>query len=282
MTCPDYNIFIGNGSKEHIEILETNALADITAVLGIEPVYGISQDLLFGLKNRHFNSNGPFYNIQNNRAIPFFFEGSGRFYNINHQSWIYRPNRGFFGPINTRGRYNYRTGTIMLHDPVWCRHTIIHEILHATSVFSRIPIETYSSFEIQQPLREGMTDTLTGYVMSKLYPDCYTSWKSNTYQQCGVFGYGPNVSLWGALCQFTGIKPLTEFYLSQENNLSGPWENYCKYIEELDFNALDYNLDRRTVYNEEELKQKAFEAINGLEDLYTDYYESMEFNKIED
>ena len=83
------------------------------------------------------------------------------------------------------------------------------------------------------------------------------------------------MKLWGAITQFTGIKPLSEFYLSPDSSLDLPWAKYLQDIEGLGFNKIGYDLNLRTVYNESHFREKAFRAISGLKDRYDDREDSM-------
>ena len=194
MACDRYDEYIGNGSDRHLDQLKKDALKDITGVFGIKPSFGIPDNKLRIMKHRHLNKK-PHYIVPSPTSppTPRFFEGGARLIEIDNITWQYHGNRHLNWHRNSRGVYRYDAGVIFLHKPIYCRHTVLHEILHATSIFSRVG--RYPQFKSQKSLREGITDTLTGYILDQMYPECCDAWRNNAHIQCGISGYRPRVRI---------------------------------------------------------------------------------------
>jgi len=274
MPCDDYETYCGNGSQEHLAKLTVDVLADINKALGIKPSFGVPDDELFNRKNSHFNRRGPYTLLHPNarRTTPRFFEGNSRVYEFNDLTWRTRENQRIFKRPNYRGLYTYNTGTIFLHKPHWCRKTLIHEVLHGTSVFSRIELnQRYLGFlRIQDSFIESITETLTGYVLSQTHPDCCTGWIENRYRECSIGGYKPRVRLWCSLCQHIGITDLAEFYLSSSDSFNDPWNQFQEEVQKRGFPEFNFTIDERIPYNEMEFREMTFRSIPDLRDTYED------------
>jgi len=280
MACDRYEGYVGNGARQHLDQLKADAIQDITEVLEIEPQLGIPDDELFNRKHSHLNKYGPHFIVTpSGRVTPRFFEGNARIIEIDDLTWRYHRNRTFFGRGN-RGEYKYKAGMIFLHKPIWCRHTLIHEVLHGTSVFSRINIENYPEFRSHRSLREGITDTLTGYILNQKYPECYEAWLGDRYPQCKIAGYRPRVRLWCSLCQHIGVGGVAEFYLSYLDNIGEPWNQLQETVKDMGFPDFSYHLDERTPYNEMEFREVAFKSIPHLKDTYNDTHRSLDFTLV--
>lgn len=106
-----------------------------------------------------------------------------------------------------RGLFDAQNGKTILCLGRWCRETLIHETLHSLSFTS-----------VRQDLKrsllnffEGLTEFFAGYVMFRVYPECYLAWKEERYSHCSVT-YVPFVRLWAAFCRFIPISELTKVY----------------------------------------------------------------------
>ena len=115
-----------------------------------------------------------------------------------------------------RGLYDPQIGKIILCQGEWCRETLIHETLHSLS-FSSVRMDLRRTL---LSIFEGLTEFFTGYVMFKLYPECYDAWKASQYSFCSVT-YAPSVKLWSAFCRFISISELLKIYFW---NGTSDWE----------------------------------------------------------
>ncbi len=119
-----------------------------------------------------------------------------------------------FGPENpfARGGYNPIRKSITLYGDDWCRKTLIHELFHAISTFSRIP-ELRRIYDRERAFVEGLTEFFTGYVLFTKYKDCYNEWIEGTYPVCTI-SYGGHVRLFGAVAQvLIPISDLAKIYV---------------------------------------------------------------------
>jgi len=283
MSCIQHEHYIGDGSRNHLVRLKNEALENISEVLNIEPRFGVSDEEL--LTFRYRIRNRPQYRpitiiTQNQQSRPLFLEGTRRIWALNNITWAYRPNRWILGPLNRRGLYWYQAGAIFLHEPIWCRQAMIHELLHSTSLFVRI-FSNYNDnmWSLQKSLREGITETLTGYILMRKIPECYEAWRTSRFDECSVDGVS-RVKFWCSLCQNVGINSLAEFYLSEDDNLQEPWERFTESITDMGFEEFSYPLDENTRYNEGRLRQIAFNTIPDLKDTYDDLNECLDFYRV--
>ncbi len=139
---------------------------------------------------------------------------------------IVSPNE--FTYTSSSGEYDPITKTIVLYNGLWCRTTLIHELLHAISYFSRVP-ELYHVAMCESYLIEGLTEFLTGYVLYSKYPDCHTQWISKRHPVCSVT-YEMYVRLFGAIAQILiPISDLVKLYVYDPNK--NWFEEYEKFLE---------------------------------------------------
>lgn len=101
-----------------------------------------------------------------------------------------------------RGGYDPLKKTILLSDGLWCRKTLVHELLHAVSYFSylsRVP-NLFEALKRESEFVEGLTEFLTGYVLYTKHNNCYNEWISKKYPVCSI-SYERYVRFFGALTQ---------------------------------------------------------------------------------
>ena len=279
MACDRYEEYVGDGSQEHLKQLKEDVIRDITEVLGIKPQFGIPDNELFNRKHSHLNKE-PHFIVTSDGVTPRFFEGSARLIEINDLTWRYHGNRRFPWHRDTRGEYIYEVGVIFLHKPMWCRHTIVHEVLHGTSVFSRLYEDGYPEFRSHKFLREGITDTLTGYILNQRCPQCYDAWRRDLYPQCAIAGYKKRVQLWCSLCRHIGLEGVVEFYLSGSDTIAKPWNQLQEAVKDKGFPDFNYPLDKRTPYNENVFREMVFKSVPNFRDVYREHQKNLDFTQL--
>jgi len=101
-----------------------------------------------------------------------------------------------------RGSYDPNQQEIRLIGPNWCLKTIIHELLHALSIFYREEDLIWSSLIDFRNIVEALTEFLTGYVLYRKRDEkpCYDFWLEKTYAPCKI-SYEPYVKIFAALSQ---------------------------------------------------------------------------------
>lgn len=289
MRCANSEEFTGDGSKAHLDKLQDLALLDIHEVLGVEPHFGIPDHDLTEVRYRLGDRNVSqtyFTNILAPNIPPFmiFFQGDRRIWELSHLTWLHPNNLDKIRNPNTRGVYLYNSGTILLHKTRWCRQALIHELLHSTSVFSRSFFKINSQqkewrWDTQRPLREGITETLTGYVINRKYPDCYGNWRYNVFDECSVSEL-MNVKTWCSLAQCVGINDLAEFYLSEADNIAEPWYTFVDSVQNNGFDDFTPKLDEDTTFNVTSFHQMCVDAIPNYRDTYESPDQSLNINNI--
>ena len=290
MKCARCDTYSRSITREQIDRLKEEVLADISDVFGIEPHFGISDqelpDVRYRLDQIRDSEKTKITEIisPNVPQRLLFLQGDRRIWVLNTLTWQHPRNRDIIRIPNARGIYLYDSGSILLHSPKWCRQAMIHEILHSTSIFSRIA-NNYNNrrgqwiWPTQRPLREGLTETLTGYILNKKYNDCYERWKSNSYDECSI-SEPNNVKLWCSLCHCLDIRDVSEFYLSQALNLNGPWRRFVDKINETGHAEFEYALNETTSFNVKSFQQRCVDAISGFRDTYESLSECFNFDNI--
>ena len=105
----------------------------------------------------------------------------------------------------------YKDGKIFLKEGDWCRKTLYHEALHATSIFVR-PGVYYSVGSRHKLFSEGITEFLTGYILFKNHRKCHELWKRGTFRECKLSSYKNKVRLWCTFCNFIPLMNVTSLY----------------------------------------------------------------------
>lgn len=124
----------------------------------------------------------------------------------------------------------YKNGKIFLKEGNWCRKTFYHETLHATSIFVRPGV--YSSVGSRHKLfSEGITEFLTGFVLSKNNSKCYELWKKGTFNECKLSSYKSKVRLWCSFCNFIPLTKVTNLYFWDG---LGTWDSrYAQFLADI-------------------------------------------------
>lgn len=84
---------------------------------------------------------------------------------------------------NIRGCYNHEENVIYLPKGSYCLKTAIHEHLRAASYFAHGRDTEIGKATL---LNDGITESLTGYILYKKFPDCYDSWLEKEYDVCSI------------------------------------------------------------------------------------------------
>lgn len=113
----------------------------------------------------------------------------------------------------------YEPGKILLSQGYWCLETLIHECLHALSIFG-------VRRDLVQPLRpfvEGLTEFMTGYVLSKRYEYTFTNCFNSPGKPCH-FTYPLETKIWCAFCHVIGVSSVLPLYFWNNNS---DWSSLC-------------------------------------------------------
>lgn len=115
-----------------------------------------------------------------------------------------------------RGLTRYDVGKILLSKDNWCIETLLHEALHSVSIFGTRTdlIPRYS------PLVEGLTESLTQFLLQKDYPGPYANCLRVRATHC-TLTYPYETRIWCAIASVIGYTPLTKIYFWQGNK---DWE----------------------------------------------------------
>lgn len=283
MVCAQYGEYIGDRNRAHLDELINEALIDIRQVFGIDPIFGISNEEL-AQKRIEFVSRAitpPAITIFNPNRQPdrIPFEGNQRAWSIDNTSWNLPVNRPYFISNTFRGFYNYDSGSIFLHHPIWCRHTIIHEVLHSVSIFTRF-FKTYISiaqWNLHIPFIEGINECLTGIILQRRYPNCYDYWINKRLTQCEI-DTPSRVKLWCSLCQCTDMRDLATFYLSRNNNLQRTWDTYQEQVRTR-YPNFRYPFNVNIPFRENIFKDVCVREIREFRDIF-ESKSNLDFSKI--
>jgi len=263
--------------------LEKEAIDDIQASFNFQVAYGIPTNELFNVR----------YSISIQDELALFLKnpmtGGGRFLDapkrvfvVQHHEWM--ANQRLTGSPNNRGRYMYVPAIILLHENgdnenSWCKKTLIHETLHSVSLYSRIWSKFPDILSRHEALIEGITECLTGYVLFKHHPACYSGWKTNQLDRCSI-SYKERVRLWCSFCQVVGITNLAKFYLSSKDSFSDPWSEFVQSINSLGFTQFNYPLDELKAFREPQFREVCVKTLSGFREIYDTQTKCFDFSKI--
>lgn len=133
--------------------------------------------------------------------------------------------RNQYGRI-IRGGYNCETRILYLVGPLWCRKTVIHEILHASSSFSWHP-QLCKKIRQEEEIVEGVTEFFTGYILYTKHRNCYQNWINRKYPACQI-SYEKYTRLFGAATQlYISLQDLINIYFyNPQINWYEEYENF--------------------------------------------------------
>jgi len=174
--------------------------------------------------------------------------------------------------LGNRARYVPADGKTYLIRNMWCIKTVIHETLHSCSRFS-----TDAKFFKYLNWVEGLTELLTGYIVFKTNPECYTNCFRPIGQLCEI-SYPKYVPPWIAFCNFISIRHLIPIYFPTERTLEDEVNELVNIIHQQGFTDFLTPLDNWVMATDVKFKircEKAFgdnfKQICKQRDLWTDF-----------
>jgi hypothetical protein len=261
--------------------LEIEAFDDILRAFGRQIQYGILTSELINVRYAISNVDVSALLLRSHKT-PRYIQAPQRAYVLRHEDWIL--NRRLVKNPNRIGLYWHEAAVILLHEngdnnDSWCRKTLIHETLHSVSLYSRIFNTFPDILTKHEALIEGINECLTGYVLFKLHPECYTGWRSNQLSRCSI-SYRERVRLFSILCQVVGINPVLDFYLSQDTNFDRPWRLMIDGIHLAGFRQFNYELDGRTAFRESDFREICIARLPEFKKIYESKDKCLDFSRI--
>ncbi len=287
MSCPQSDQYLKNVQKpDALKALGEEALADIGASFNCNIDYGIANDEILNIRQNISTTNldirpQDYLFIKNPQGNGRFIDGTTRIFVLNDLEW--QANTTLTMGFNCIGSFFYEPSAILLHsssNPAfsWCRKTLIHETLHAVSLYSRIFSNPNGVIDRHRFLNEGITECLTGYVLLKKHPVCYNAWKASSNGKCGI-SYKQSVRIFSSLAQIIGIKPISDFYLSVDREFNAPWARFLEAIHAAGFKNFNFQLDAKSVYSENSFRDECVKKITGFKKIYNSF-RALDFTKI--
>ena len=274
-------------SSSELVQLENEVLQDIQETFNISPTYGVPTQRLFSVRYDYQ------IKTQNPKALflkdavtggGYFLDAPQRVFIIKDLDWRTRDNQHLTGHYGSRGQYSYDAAVILLHENgdnknSWCHNTLIHEILHSVSLYSRIWDRFSRIMRLRKFFREGITECLTGYILFNRHKDCYEGWKSNQLYRCPI-SYKQHVRLWCSFCQCVGVKDLAEFYLSTRQDPVDAWNQLVQSVQAAGFLDFNYQLDPAAPFNEGVLRETCVNSLPDFKEIYESLTKSLDFSRI--
>jgi hypothetical protein len=263
--------------------LEEESINDIRTSLRCIAEYGVRTEDLTEIRYRISNQDALFLFLRNPRTTGGrFIEGIKRAYVLNHDEWI--ANTKLAGNAAALGRYLYEPAVILLHSNAgtfgsWCRNVLIHETLHSVSLYSRIWNIFPDIIARHRALIEGINECLTGYVLFKKRPECYSIWKLNSQENCRI-AYRETTRLFCSLAQIIGINPITNFYLSTETDFNASWNRFVESVRSVGSNRFSYALSESTAFREPLFRDECVKSIADFRKIYDSQARSLDFSRI--
>jgi len=282
--CPISDEYLDKAkSNSGLAELEKEALENIQASFNFQAIYGTSTNELFNVRYRISNQDPYALFLKNPRTHGGrFLDPPKRVFILEHAEWL--ANQRLTGPPSRRGLTIYDLAAVLLHENgnnsnSWCRKTLIHETLHSVSLYSRIWNKFPSIIAKHYMLIEGITETLTGYVLFKCHQNCYDRWKTNQLDRCSI-SYRESVRLWCSFSQIVSIMELAKFYLSLTNNFTDPWSQLVQSIHSAGFTQFNYQLSEDSAFNEPQFREVCVKSLLGFKKIYESQTESFDFSKL--
>jgi len=287
--CSQHETYVTSATTSTgLEALTQEALSDIQASFNCNVQFGVPETELTEIRYRLSNPDPSFLLIRNPRTgIARFIEKTNRSFVLNHDEWL--ANQRWTGGPTFIGRYLYGPAAILLHSfegsgaVYWCRNTLIHEVIHGTSLYSRIWYDSFDIIEKHTALNEGITEFLTGYVLFKKHRDCYVTWKASNQEKCAI-AYGrfgkERTKLFCSLAQIVGINPIANLYFSNGADFDSPWNKFIHDIRTAGFNKFKFALDKNTVFREAQFREECVKSIPGFTKIYDSKVKALDFSLI--
>jgi len=268
-------------NDEGPEQLGKEAFDDIKASFNLPIEYGVPTSDLFSVREQILSRNPPDLFLTTPGGGRRLLEAPKRVFLVQNHEWL--ANARLVGNLNYRGSYDYIRAAVFLHENgdtknSWCRSTVIHETLHSVSLYSRIWNTFPNLHSMHLDLVEGITESLTGYVLFKRHQDCYGKWKDEQQERCSI-SYKSSVRLWCSFSQIVGIADIAKFYLSQENNFTDPWNQLIQSINVKGF-KFNYQLDEKKAFREPEFRETCFKSLPGFKKTYNSLATCFDFSNI--
>ena len=284
MHCSLSDNYINNASSSNgVTRLQEEALENIQVSLHLPATYGIPTEQLSSVRYRIETRDPEALFVRDVRTRGgFFLDAPQRVFVLEHPNW--RANPRLTRSPAIRGRYLYAPSVILLHENgdnhnSWCRKTLIHEILHSVSLYSRIWDRLPNVLRLHNPLIEGITECLVGYILLNRHTDCYQGWKTNQLYRCSI-SYRQRVRLWCSFCQCVGIRDIAEFYLSSQENPADAWNRLVQSVHAKGFTKFNYQLDPRRAFNEPQFRQVCIDSFPDYKEIYESLSRCLDFSQI--
>lgn len=282
MHCTISDAYLNQAKNDdELEQLEREAFDDIKASFNSQIEYGIPTSDLFSVRERILNQRPSELFLTTPNRGRRLLEAPKRVFIVQNHEWLANP--GLVGPSGWRGSYRYPVAAVFLHENgdmrnSWCRTTLMHETLHSVSLCSRIWDVFPNILSRHLQLVEGITESLTGYVLFKCHQDCYEEWKDDQRERCSI-SYKPSVRLWCSFSQIVGVAGLAEFYLSPKNNFTDPWNQLIQSINATGF-KFNYQLDEKKAFREHEFRETCVKLLPGFKKTYDSLATCFDFSKL--
>ncbi len=282
MDCPESEKYtIQAGTVQGLEQIGTQALQDIREVLGsgVEP--GITKSALSDVRYQ-LCLNHPDRLMIKSASGGRFIEGSNRLYVLTNDEWLRSRHLGIWP--NWVGAYLFNSGTILLRlnkkSESYCKNTVLHETLHSVSTYSRIWDKAEGIIEKHRQLSEGLTECLTGYILSVKNAHCYGIYKLSRAEKCKI-AYRTTTKLFCSLAQVVGLKPLANLYLSKQSSFADTWNQFIDDIHDAGFKRFSLQLNAQKTFREDEFRDQCLKLPN-FKNIYGSDYKSLDFVNIKE
>lgn len=172
----------------------------------------------------------------------------------------------------TRGITCCDDSRIYLHKDNWCIRTVYHEMLHICSLTSSPNLVVRHNGMKHKAMYEGLTELLTGYVLSKTYPHSYHNcWWVHGRDLCQMT-YDPQIYLWAAFCQCLSLSNTFPIYFNQTGK---EWKQITTKFEDRVRSAGFKNFDNPLDDSSESDQGRFFdECINAFGEKFQSAYET--------
>jgi len=174
-----------------------------------------------------------------------------------------------------RGMYRPEDKRIFLRRDFWCRNTLIHETLHALSHFAREPRVGNTHYF----LRESLNEFVTGYVLWKIAPECYDSWRRKDYELfCALGAFEPQVKTWYAFCHFISFEEVKKIHFGDpEKRWNQIWQDFCMKIPKRGSRRFQVHIGSHL---QERFHQECKKHFRDFERIYEMESEPLDYNSL--
>lgn len=284
MHCNLSDNYVNNASNTSgFARIQEEALEDIRVTFNFPATFGVTTEQLSSVRyNPDPEHQADFFVRVVRTQGGFFLDPPQRVWVLSHLNWCANPQ--LTGSQANRGRYLYLPAAILLHENgdsinSWCRKTLIHEMLHGVSLYSRIWDRFPNVIRLHRTLIEGITECLVGYILLNRHPDCYQGWKTNQLDRCSI-SYRESVKLWCSFCQCVGIKDVAKFYLLSRENPNDVWNALIQSVHTKGYTSFNYQLEFTRSFNETQFRQICIDSFSDFREIYESLTKSLDFSRI--